>query len=167
LGGKQLITAKENRTKTNRKLANQKMSEKGKTNQKMPVVKAPKMSNKTKCPHCDKEFVSVKQHITKMHNKYTFVIPKALKKYILGNFEGEDVTDNIKLIHVNPDGIVKEHIFDSDITRAGVNGEDLIVECNRYILRWTYETDVMYLEDVLNPDTSVRVHIGRYKVIVE
>jgi len=115
-------------------------------------------SNKNKCPHCDKTFIKLNQHITKSHHQYEF---------ILLNHSEHDYIESIKMIHTFPDGKKEELVFN----RCGSGNNDRVgvYDCIEGTVYYDEEAKkirlVVSYKRVNQYETrNVDVHLGRYKI---
>ena len=108
-------------------------------------------SSKNKCPHCNKSFIKLNQHITKSHHKYEFDVSKD--------------QEIIKMTHTFPDGKKEEVVFEGTI--GGDETMDLLQYAdNIYELRYYYSAKKIELSPVEQKNGKrVNIHLGVYKII--
>jgi len=112
------------------------------------------MSDLNKCPHCNKSFIKLKQHITKSHHKY--------------EFEVSNHPSTIKMTHTFPDGKKEEVVFNwcgnGDGERLSIYGSDKGTV--KYDAKAKKISLVVGYKTVSKHETrDVDVHLGRYKII--
>jgi hypothetical protein len=109
------------------------------------------MSDVNKCPHCNKSFIKLNQHITKSHHKYEFEISKD--------------KETVKMTHTFPDGKKEEIMF---LHRTVSEGHDTshYQSASPYELYHRHATKKMELSPVEQKNGKrIAIHLGRYKII--
>jgi hypothetical protein len=108
------------------------------------------MSDLNKCPHCNKSFIKLNQHITKSHHKYEFEVSKD--------------NETVKMIHTFPNGNKEEVMFDHR-TFIGEDETSHYQSHSPYELYYRHITKKMELSPVDQKNGKrIVVHLGRYTI---